>query len=253
MALEDLIVGSKYNRHHIAQNLGYRGAEALMSGVNCPVNSKQIILFVNRESRPDLPEYKNDFDGEVLQMDGRKDHLYDDRLLESANDGSSVRLFFRDGRTGDFTYFGIMRLLDCEQKQDKPSRFRFVATELIGDGGGPGHDDSDNAFLGAEGKKKLGMHVRYERNQKNREAALRRHGGACVACGLNFDKVYGPELARSYIEVHHTVSVTKLDATPPKIEDLVPLCANCHRMAHRRKGEIVPIQELQGILKRHHI
>jgi 5-methylcytosine-specific restriction protein A len=70
-------------------------------------------------------------------------------------------------------------------------------------------------------------------------------------CGVRFDAIYGPELARGYIEIHHTVSITKLNHKAPNIDDLVPLCANCHRMAHRRRGEIVPIPELKKIIQSH--
>ena len=30
--------------------------------------------------------------------------------------------------------------------------------------------------------------------------------------------------------------------------DLVPVCSNCHRMIHRKKNEILSIEELKNIL-----
>lgn len=75
MISDTLQLGREYSRREIAEMLGYRGFEALTSGVICPLNSREIILFVNRESRPDLPQYSNHFDGEVLEADGRKSSL----------------------------------------------------------------------------------------------------------------------------------------------------------------------------------
>jgi hypothetical protein len=31
--------------------------------------------------------------------------------------------------------------------------------------------------------------------------------------------------------------------------DLVPLCANCHRMAHRRRASVTPINELKALIE----
>ncbi|MBY6018721.1 HNH endonuclease [Halomonas denitrificans] len=76
---------------------------------------------------------------------------------------------------------------------------------------------------------------RYERDRRNRAAALAIHGSACLACGMDFGRTYGPD-ADGYIEVHHVVPVSLLGpdyVIDPK-EDLVPLCPNCHAVAHRR-------------------
>lgn len=249
MGLEQLVFRGRYSRDDLANFLGYSGREALTSGVICPANSNEIVLIVNRASRPDFPQYMNEFDGEILKMDGRKDHVYDQRLA-SPSPNDVIRLFFREGRRGLFTYYGRMKLLRYELSADKPSRFTFRAIEVLndtGDAGGPGHKSDDSFVALPEGSKKLAKHVEYERNPKNRAAAIRKHGHGCVVCGIRFDAVYGPELAKSYIEIHHAVSISKLDGRAPNIDDLVPLCANCHRMAHRRLGEIVPIQELKDL------
>ena len=164
MGLQQLIFRDRYSRDDLAKLLRYPGREALTSGVICPANSNEIVLIVNRESRPDFPQYTNDFDGEILNMDGRKDHVYDQRLAsDSAND--VIRLFFRERRRGLFTYYGRMKLLGYELFTDQPSRFTYRTIDVLndaGDGGGPGHN-SENAFEGLpEGSKKLARHVEYE-------------------------------------------------------------------------------------------
>ena len=76
---------------------------------------------------------------------------------------------------------------------------------------------------------------RYERDRRNRAAALAIHGYACKACDLDMGNRYG-EAAAGLIEVHHVTPVSKLGAgylIDPRT-DLVPLCPNCHSVTHRR-------------------
>lgn len=76
---------------------------------------------------------------------------------------------------------------------------------------------------------------RYERDRRNRAAALAIHGHLCKACGLDMGKRYGPD-ATGLVEVHHLTPVSEVGLghiVNPKT-DLVPLCPNCHTVAHRR-------------------
>lgn len=55
----------------------------------------------------------------------------------------------------------------------------------------------------------------------------------CEVCGFNFDRVYGADHAVGYVEVHHVVPLHVSGLTTTRLDDLVVLCANCHRMLHR--------------------
>ncbi len=85
-----------------------------------------------------------------------------------------------------------------------------------------------------EGDREAILVNRYERDRRNRAAALAIHGTRCRACDMDFGERYGPAAA-GYIEIDHVTPVSKLGPgyiiNPAK--DLVPLCANCHRVAHR--------------------
>ena len=74
---------------------------------------------------------------------------------------------------------------------------------------------------------------RYERDRRNRAAAISIHGTTCKACGFDFGARYGV-IAAGFIEVHHTTPVSKLGANyvVDPVRDLVPLCPNCHAVAH---------------------
>jgi len=100
-----------------------------------------------------------------------------------------------------------------------------------------------------DGKKAVVYSTKYERNPKNREAAIAYQGCYCHACNFNFKDKYG-DLGKGFIEVHHIKPVSSLksetEINPQK--DLIPLCSNCHRMIHRRKDSILTVEELKSII-----
>lgn len=89
----------------------------------------------------------------------------------------------------------------------------------------------------------------YERNRSARQACVGRFGPACSVCGLRFEERYGP-LGAGFIHVHHLVPLSE---TGPNyqvnpIEDLRPVCPNCHAMLHRRRPPL-SIEELRAALR----
>ena len=102
-----------------------------------------------------------------------------------------------------------------------------------------------------EGKKKLYYSTRYERNSNNRRLAIKYHGCKCMACGFDFEEVYG-EIGKNFIEVHHVKPLYSKDEeveVDPKT-DLICLCPNCHRMVHRYKDKVLSLSELKEILNK---
>ena len=100
-----------------------------------------------------------------------------------------------------------------------------------------------------DGKKTEYYVTRYERSPQNRAAAIRIHGCKCSVCGFDFEKTYGA-LGKNFIEVHHLVPLSSLDEevkVNPET-DLVCLCANCHRMIHRKVNAILTPEQLKHIM-----
>ena len=89
---------------------------------------------------------------------------------------------------------------------------------------------------------------KYERNRFNRAACIEIHGGCCKACGFDFQDVYG-ELGEGFIHVHHITPVSDMGANyqVDPVNDLVPLCPNCHAMMHRRSPPM-SISELKVLI-----
>lgn len=90
-------------------------------------------------------------------------------------------------------------------------------------------------FGAAEGGQYKQLVTRHERSDTNRAACIEIFGPRCRVCGFDFEAAFG-DIGCGFIEVHHIEMVSRLE--PGTIldpsRDLVPLCANCHRMAHRR-------------------
>ena len=76
---------------------------------------------------------------------------------------------------------------------------------------------------------------RYERSRINRAACIEVHGSVCKVCEFSFAKAFGP-IGEGFIHVHHIIPVSMLgaDYRVNPCTDLVPLCANCHAIAHRK-------------------
>lgn len=91
---------------------------------------------------------------------------------------------------------------------------------------------------------------RYERDPEARRICLAQHGFSCAVCRFDFEAVYGPE-GRGFISIHHLVPASQL--TPgyelDPVRDLLPLCPNCHSMAHRRSVPFTPA-ELRRMISR---
>lgn len=113
---------------------------------------------------------------------------------------------------------------------------RFIYTE-----------EKEECISYTEGGRRVFVSRKIERNPRLRKEAIRIHGCLCKACGFNYGAVYG-EWGEGYIEVHHLIplggSKVKERETNPAT-DLVVLCANCHRMVHRRRGIVLTLDELK--------
>lgn len=90
---------------------------------------------------------------------------------------------------------------------------------------------------------------RYERSAEARRVCLAYHGTFCAACGFSFEVRYG-EAGKDFIHVHHIVPVSELGPgyRLDPIADLVPLCANCHNMAHLGVSTPRSVPELRALI-----
>lgn len=87
---------------------------------------------------------------------------------------------------------------------------------------------------------------RFERSPEARRICLAFHGMSCAACSFSFEVTYG-DVGKDFIHVHHVVPVSQLGSgyRLDPVADLVPLCANCHAMAHQGVSTPRTVAELR--------
>lgn len=92
--------------------------------------------------------------------------------------------------------------------------------------------------------------TRYERDKNARQVCIAHHGYVCKACGFDFGSVYG-SIGVRYVQVHHLAPVASLggSASVDPIKDMVPLCANCHAVAHFRNPPY-SVQEIKSFIEK---
>ena len=90
---------------------------------------------------------------------------------------------------------------------------------------------------------------RYERNPEARDKCIAYHGYDCQICGFSFENKYG-EYGKFFIEVHHIKPISEMDESynVDPINDLIPICSNCHSIVHRKRKETMDIEEMRKIV-----
>lgn len=143
---------------------------------------------------------------------------------------------------------------------DRPEELaRLAAAIRVGSGipdaepnpGGP--DADEDAF--PEGRVIYRIHRARERNaalvRRAKHRALATVGTlTCAVCGFDFSTVYG-SVGDGYIECHHTRPLSELaNHQVTRLDEVVLVCSNCHRMIHRRRPWL-GVADLAAVLARH--
>ena len=128
------------------------------------------------------------------------------------------------------------------KKAGNPYRIKFEATS-----------DADNlrgeetfTFQPEGAVRKVAVN-QYERSPKNRARAIKAHGVRCFGCRLELAETYG-EIAKGYIHIHHVKPIADRPQEPPSVDDLIPLCPNCHAIVHLEKPPL-SIKRLKELIQ----
>lgn len=125
--------------------------------------------------------------------------------------------------------------------------FEFLRTQNVRYN--PFSETTDTTITFIEGSATQVTQTRYERNIHARKECLKHYGYSCSVCGFNFEKYYG-SLGYKFIHVHHLTQVAtiKQEYKVNPIQDLRPVCPNCHSMLHKQNPPLT-IDELKNIIK----
>ena len=130
MKFAALEIGRSYDRPFLAKLWGYQSHHAISKGVVTPANTKYIILFVTKEKQSVFPQYNDYIDGNLLFWEGEEKHSSDQRIIQAKEKNEEIHLFYRDIHHTPFVYFGKIRLLDYQLRENVPSEFIFRIEKL---------------------------------------------------------------------------------------------------------------------------
>jgi putative restriction endonuclease len=88
----------------------------------------------------------------------------------------------------------------------------------------------------------------YERNSTARKKCIEHYGTTCYICGFDFETMYGP-LGKDYTHVHHLKPLSEINEAyqVDPINDLRPVCPNCHAIIHRKNPSLT-IEQVRDLL-----
>jgi len=124
----------------------------------------------------------------------------------------------------------------------------LIATGLTGDEIYPDELPTENTEELFEGIKRTVTVNSFERNSKAKQLCVKHWKAICAVCTFDFEKTYG-EIGKGFIHVHHLTPVSQIGKAyqVDPINDLIPVCPNCHSMLHRHEPPLA-IHELKALL-----
>ena len=149
----------------------------------------------------------------------------------------------------DYVLEGGFSYEDVAQAMSKATKVKRKLTKL------------DENVMISEGRAKAVPSRVYERSASLRNRAIERFTDGkghipCMACGFDFFDAYGAQ-GQGYIEIHHEKPVFQYeeDSTSKTLkqalENLRALCANCHRMVHRKRSAPLSLTQLKALIGLH--
>ena len=112
----------------------------------------------------------------------------------------------------------------------------------------PDSDETDNCV---EGAKTTVCVNRFERSSIARQKCIESNGCYCHVCGLNFEEKYGA-IGKDFIHVHHKIPLSEIseEYIVDPVNDLIPVCPNCHAMLLRKiNDKYLNIEKLKSVIK----
>lgn len=206
-----------------------------------------------------LTAWQHEFDGERykvfsanwrLNQSGRKNNGYritKGHIEQALFEGYSVKIVRKYAR------LPIQGVVQTERFDEElvPAKITaengevFAYPNYVGEVLQISEEASDRGTIYMEGARYQVLQNGYERNPEARKACLEEYGFSCSVCGFNFLRQYG-DIGTNYIHVHHLNPISQkggVYAVNP-LDDLRPVCANCHAMIHKKK-EPYTIEEMK--------
>lgn len=140
-------------------------------------------------------------------------------------------------QTDKRTFSALQKRLDKAGAQKLSQPFELLYEEVL-----------DAAELHEGAVRKVSVNA-YERNPEARRQCIAHYGARCTVCKCTLEEIYG-EAGRDLIHVHHLRELSSIgqEYQVDPIQDLRPVCPNCHAVIHSRKPAY-SIEEVIGFIK----
>lgn len=244
MAQYPFIIGEKYRRRDVYSVIGIpedtKGG-VWDTGYARHENDWFIFCNVGIAGRTGH-DYANQWIGDDLKWYGKTtSHLGQPSIQAMLNRENNTYVFWRESNEQPFIFAGI-----GISKAVRDS----IPVEIIWTFDNDDYPDEVNVtepILREGSLKKVTVNA-YERNRLARNLCIEHYGVSCSVCNFNFEEVFG-EIGKVFIHVHHLKLLSEIgeEYVIDPIEDLRPVCPNCHSMIHKRKPPFA-IDELQALL-----
>ncbi len=165
------------------------------------------------------------------------------RFLEVNRDN----LEYLFGENFNYQYFNYQDIIDTLASMTKMSEENKESFIL---------DENIEISEGTKQKKNVQI---YERSRKLRELAINHYNQnghlKCCVCSFDFYDYYG-DRGRGFIEIHHLKPLLQYEDEDINkfikraLQNVVPVCSNCHRMIHRERNDPMPIEELKRLVQK---
>jgi len=244
--------GAKYTRAEVKERAGVpRGTRGGVWDTGVVEHAGQFVIFANVGTRGRTGhDYGNRWEGDCLRWyHKRGSHLGWPSVQKLLEPSASVHVFWRTSNEAPFQYAGRGCVVELADTSPVEILWSLEASTL--ERPEPLIQSPEQVTRGVyrEGSVRQVLVNAYERDRSARQACIDSHGLACSLCGLLFEDRYGP-LGAGFIHVHHIVPLSELgpDYELDPIQDLRPVCPNCHAMLHRRRPPLTP-EGLRRVLK----
>ena len=195
-------------------------------------------------------DYNNFWDGEFFHWEAKTNSKITQPLIKkmiSSNPDYNIQLFTRTDNNLPFTYEGNMIAASFEEAVPVKIIWTNRSVQYLETSSGYNVNEKRPLAMYEGGRFQVILN-KYERNPLARRMCIDHYGWSCQICSFNFQKTYG-DLGKGYIQVHHIVPLADIGEYYQVnfIEDLIPVCPNCHAMIHRGK-ETSSVNELKSII-----
>ena len=258
----DFYKGSKYSREQIWKKYHPESGNKPRGGgwdTGYVREGDELIAFLNIGAAGRTGhDFENAYDpeSETLTWFGKPKTNSKQPTFKMLLSGALTPHFFArwDNKNTSFTYLGVGTISSFQDEvsiQDGKTAIQLQITltapkETIGPSG---ILDSQGSQIPPFAKKLQVLVNRYERDPSKRALCIDHFGYACQICGFSFTSRYG-DVGKDFCHVHHIEPLGEAggegDIDPTK--DLIPVCANCHAMLHRKSPALKP-GDLKELLK----